>query len=309
MALGILETLQGLIAQWVGAQRDLTADTLSGSDTVKVRSNYQYEIGEEVVISSLQMNPDSSISRKGEMFKVKDLPDFETIILDGDVTLDHEVANEALIVKTLGGFWPRTIQLGDKQVIPDYPAFTISADNTSIEWLTLDSTSDEFNFTIMVYIRDDNSEDAYRACIRYADLIKEALMNNLHPIIDKGSEVLTTDLSLAASFGDTVLAVDDASMFVPKDYIVIRDLANADQNIIKSIISPTEIELERSLSFDFPLSRLPSVIRPRRWIYDSRIGSVNYGTVQKGSAFLKAAEISWWCKEERIRQRLIEPKI
>ena len=35
-------------------------------------------------------------------------------------------------------------------------------------------------------------------------------------------------------------------------------------------------------------------------MYDSRVDSVEYGTVQKGSVFLKAARISWFGKETEL---------
>jgi hypothetical protein len=304
----ILISIQKLITRWVAANRDLTADMTIGSDTISVKSNFRFDVGEQVVVSSLFPGPDGDV-RKGEFFVIKELPDFETMVFEETSVAGHLSSKDAFVTKTIGKQWPKRIYIGDKAVIPDYPAITVSIDNSSIDWLTLDSTTDTFNLTIMVYVLDDNSEDGYQLAIEYAELIREALMRNLHPVIDSGVGVISTDLSSAGSVGDTIITVDDTDGFLPDNYIVLRDLANVDQLIIKRTVSATEIEVKTGLAFDFPLSRLPEVIRPLHYIYDSRPETTTYGVTQKGSAFLKAASISWWCKEERIRQVFVEPKV
>ena len=37
--------------------------------------------------------------------------------------------------------------------------------------------------------------------------------------------------------------------------------------------------------------------RKKRYMYDSRVDNAEYGTVQKGSVFLKAGRLSWFGKE------------
>ena len=46
-----------------------------------------------------------------------------------------------------------------------------------------------------------------------------------------------------------------------------------------------------------------AVIRKKkRYTYDSRVENIEYGTVQKGSVFLKAAKLSWFGKETETFQ-------
>ena len=39
-----------------------------------------------------------------------------------------------------------------------------------------------------------------------------------------------------------------------------------------------------------------------KYTYDSRVDNIEYGTVQKGSALLKAAKLSWFGKEAEAFQ-------
>jgi hypothetical protein len=44
-----------------------------------------------------------------------------------------------------------------------------------------------------------------------------------------------------------------------------------------------------------------AVLRKKeRWMYDSRVDTVEYGDVAKGSFMLKAAKLSWFGKETRL---------
>ncbi|MFA5312404.1 MAG: hypothetical protein WC375_03670, partial [Methanomassiliicoccales archaeon] len=57
------------------------------------------------------------------------------------------------------------------------------------------------------------------------------------------------------------------------------------------------------VTLDYPLVqsyRLSdyAVLRRHGWyIYDSRVDNIEYGTVQKGSAFIRAARLNWFGKE------------
>ena len=51
------------------------------------------------------------------------------------------------------------------------------------------------------------------------------------------------------------------------------------------------------LSRSYFLSEYAVLTRHGRYMYDSRIDNVEYGVVQKGSAFLRAARLNWFGKE------------
>jgi len=57
------------------------------------------------------------------------------------------------------------------------------------------------------------------------------------------------------------------------------------------------IQLSYALTRDFLVSDKAVLRRKSRYTYDSRVDSIEYGNVQKGSALLKAAKLSWFGKE------------
>lgn len=68
-----------------------------------------------------------------------------------------------------------------------------------------------------------------------------------------------------------------------------------------SISTPGEpacwVELNRPLTRDYLVQDKAVIRKKKRYTYDSRIESIEYGTVKKGSVFLKAAKLSWFGKE------------
>ena len=46
----------------------------------------------------------------------------------------------------------------------------------------------------------------------------------------------------------------------------------------------------------FKVSEFAILKRVGRYIYDSRVDNVTYGAVQKGAAFLRMNQLSWYCK-------------
>ena len=52
--------------------------------------------------------------------------------------------------------------------------------------------------------------------------------------------------------------------------------------------------------YDFNVSDFAVLRRKERYMYDSRVDNVEYGTVAKGSYLLKASKLSWFGKETRV---------
>jgi len=57
------------------------------------------------------------------------------------------------------------------------------------------------------------------------------------------------------------------------------------------------VELSYPLTRDFLIKDKATLRRKKRYTYDSRISDITYGMVQKGSAMMKAAKLSWFGKE------------
>jgi hypothetical protein len=58
-----------------------------------------------------------------------------------------------------------------------------------------------------------------------------------------------------------------------------------------------EVMLTAATTTRFNVENKPFLRRNKRYFYDSRVENIEYGTVQKGSAVLKAARITWYGKE------------
>lgn len=58
-----------------------------------------------------------------------------------------------------------------------------------------------------------------------------------------------------------------------------------------------EVTLSRNLLWNYRVSDKAVLRRKWRYMYDSKISNAEFGTVQKGSAILKAARMSWFGKE------------
>jgi hypothetical protein len=62
------------------------------------------------------------------------------------------------------------------------------------------------------------------------------------------------------------------------------------------------VQLDKPLTKNFLVKDKAVLRRKKRYTYDSRVDSIEYGTVQKGSVLLKAARLSWFGKEAQAFQ-------
>lgn len=62
------------------------------------------------------------------------------------------------------------------------------------------------------------------------------------------------------------------------------------------------VRLDRPLTRDFLVQDKAAIRKKKRYTYDSRVKNVEYGMVQKGSVFMKAARLSWFGKEAEAFQ-------
>jgi hypothetical protein len=62
------------------------------------------------------------------------------------------------------------------------------------------------------------------------------------------------------------------------------------------------VRLDRPLTRDFLVQDKAAIRKKKRYTYDSRVENVEYGMVQKGSVFMKAARLSWFGKEAEAFQ-------
>jgi hypothetical protein len=154
----------------------------------------------------------------------------------------------------------------------------------------------------------------------YTDNLQDVLSRSYHIDIDDFSVPL---LNNVAAGTNTVVIEDNAdnrSYFVPSmtlpdrmSYDIQDNLGTEHHLFVTSVntpgdgnmyieVGPATHQYSPYLPL-LPLTRSYSVaeygifIRQGRYFWDSRVDGIDYGTVQKGSAFIRAARLNWYCKE------------
>ena len=301
MAEDILDSLRRVVSRWVDTQTPIVADVLPGDHALQVESTVRFEAGEEVMIEG---------PTEGEPSLVID-----EIIDETNLTLTTPVQNEWLsddnivLRKLINGQFVDGIYIGDPDVIPKYPAVTITAQNITSDWMTLDSTREYYDVEVALYVQSDTHENGYRFMLRMANEIREGLKRNIYLLVN---DFDTTSIKANVQGGDKYIYVDDSSIFetpltdrnssyprLSDARAIIENRWESEETRVQRIISDNVIEIDPIACRDYDTDNNPIVIRPKRFIYNSWPYSIDYGKVAKES-LLQAAVIKWFAEEEKI---------
>jgi len=284
----VLDTLRNICLRFLAGTQSITADVSIGDTEAYVVSSRRFLVGEEIVIRD---------SSQGELLTVTDVPESNKIEFEPAVIANWAVADGVVIEHAINQQYLRRVYVGEPDVIPDYPAIVITGNDRSSEWWTIKSTKERWNCTITILVQDDGTEQAYETLLHLTSKLEESLYSQFFPLIGKTKTVaVTADLSP----GDTVVSVSDTSGFEPNNMIVLEDADYTEEHRIRRIIDATTFEMTRAVEHEFKVAMSAIVIKPSRWVLDSRPESTNYGHIHKGT-LLKASQISWFCEEEKIR--------
>lgn len=289
----ILQSLRTLFLDHVAATELLAADVAIGGKIVLVPNTSRFRIGDQIAF----LSP----TGQGEFTLIEDIPDNITIVIAPGSTHGWTVAQGTYIVKSINNEFIKGVYIGDIKMIPSFPAITIDIESESNEWFTLRQTSHEYKFRIRAYVLEDNFEKTNIYLLKLATQMREILLDHIRPIIDGISHPLTADLPA----GNTIVNVADTTGFVVGGPVFIRDAhprPAQQESYVKSILSPTALEINLAAENDYLVSRQAEIIVVQRLLYDTRPESINYGVVNKGGTFCKAAEFSYFAKEMRIRE-------
>ena len=117
----------------------------------------------------------------GEVFKCKVK---EANSLDNTLTLKDplpKVLNMGSLVKRAPNYEEvGDILLGDPDVISKYPAICVVPTSKDLEWMTLTGTTENFNLSIIVHVKEDNQENSTISQLRIAQDLEDMLMADLH---------------------------------------------------------------------------------------------------------------------------------
>ena len=144
----------------------------------------------------------------------------KNIYLEEPLSKDFLVSDGSIITRAPAGVRVKDIILGDVRVRAKYPAITIVPRGRAIDFTTFSGTQEKFTIDFMIYIKDDDTQDAMGQMLLLSDALLWILMSNQH-------------------------------------------------------IAPT------NSTFDFEVTS------------KAHVRTIDYGTIEKGSEFIKACKLSW----------------
>lgn len=286
----IQRAIRKIIERFIVNKTPLTSALSAGNTTISLESSRRYQCEDEVVIFN---KPSMDEKAEGEVHKIIDIPNRNSIVIDGPLIESYTKTN-SFVEKMIGGTFLDGVYLGDPEVIMQFPAITIAAKSKSNSWLTLESTTAEYAIDITVYTEATDHERAEDIMHAYADAIELGLFRSFYPLVKPFDR---TTLVEPASVGDTIIKLEDEDMLLcgSSSWIWLESYDFLRFNAVKQSLGNGEYELLHGLTANFEKGDF--VIRPRRHIYNSLPAQIQYGTVNKGT-MLKAAVISYTAHEE-----------
>lgn len=296
------------------AKTNVTANVISGDVVVNVYNSFQFSSNQEIVLIDYGYNIEGNQHYQiFEYAKVLEVNNTNAITLTDPVVGNWLVSDGAFVQKTIGHapLYENNVFYGDREVIPfDQMAVAVEPLSLSNEWIYIQGgLSEEYRIKILIYGKDVKFEEGRRILDRYSDTIYQLLLNNIHLEVDN----YHTPLSVNYTAGSTTVTIPDTTenrqhitvsggTHYPHEYQMqdnegascwfhITNIATVGANMVLSIDPTFNATFRMS---DFAILKKWSTVE---YIYDSRIDAVTYGVVSKGSAFVRASELSWFGKK------------
>ena len=328
----IIDGVISLIKDNVIAKTNLASSAITGDVLINVENSFHYNAGEEIVLIDYGYNDEASPHyRIFEYSSIKEVNNTHWITLDTaveDPSGGWMASDGAFIQKTIGHspLYDEQVYYGDREVIPtEDMAVTVEPLSMSNEWIYIHGgLSEEYRVSIIIYGKDIETEEGMKILNKYADNIYELFNRSMHIDITDHNTPLLANVA-AGSF--TVVVEDTTtnreklqiSTQIPDDEVYeIQDNMGVEIDLVLTDRSiPGNGKMYLTVSQNDPATYPASPIarsysldeyavfrRHGRYFYDSRIDNIEYGVVQKGSAFIRAARLNWFGKEvEEYRNR------
>jgi len=299
-----------LIKKNIIAKTDVVSDILIGDTTISVYNSYRFHAGEEIVIIDFGYNQPGHIHYNSfEYARIKTVNGTDSITLYSPIQSNWEISEKSFIQKTIGHspLYEDNVLYGDREVIPvDDIAITVEPASLGNEWIYLQGgLSQEYKLRIMIYGKCISSDEGRRILDRYSDAVYSLLNSNIHLDVNDYETPILVDYSSGTNtiiIEDTPENRENFVVFSPPypfSYVLQDNLGVScwfkfiDRAIDSGLITLT---MNGNFDIDFLLDEFAVVRRFGAYVYDSRADQVVFGQVSKGSAFLRAAEISWFGK-------------
>jgi len=311
----VVEAIRSLIRLNLIARTNVTSDVTTGDTVVNVENSFQYKPGDEIVLIDHTYNvPGGAHEGRMELAQIKEVNNTTAITLQTGTIDNWAVSDNTFIQKTIAHspLYTEQVYYGDREIIStDEIAVTIEPESMSNEWIYIQGgLSQDFRVKIMVYGKNTETELGSKIVDMYADAICRLLNQNLHIDVNHYDAPITDD----ASDTDTIIYVEDTTDN-QENFVLSSTLQSPDFQYAYSVQDnqgwsghfaienltvaggKIAIELDRALGIDLSTDEYAIFTRLYRYFYDSRVDGISYGHVRRGSAIVRAAEISWFGKE------------
>jgi len=288
----ILDSVRRIVSRWVNTRTRITSDVDPGDTSLQVVTTNRFEAGDEILLRN---------STQGETpIFIDEIVDETNMTLEDAIRFQWTVDDGCIIEKTFNQNIVQAVYIGNPDVIPRYPAITVSATNRDSEWMTLDSTKETYNLQIAIYVKDSNQEDAYRFLLGMVDTLQYGLKQNIYPLVGPFNTTTTFE---NIDVNDTFIKVNDIDLFEVGCKIHVEDSWNVQEFIVRNVVDSETLEVSPPCCYAFTVANNSQVVKINRFFFNSWPASIEYGTVFKGT-MLKAATINWFAWEEEIQTLL-----
>jgi len=286
----IVDSVRRIIERWVNTYSLLQSNAEIGDTILHIQATTRFVYGDEILLTNEELYETG--------LNVLEVIDDTHLRLSSPVKFRWTTDDNSMARKCINGMLVQGVYYGDPDVIPQYPAITVVADNRNSKWLTLESTTEKYSLSINIYVQDATDEAGNRFLYKITDVIQEGLKRNIFPLVN---DYNVTAITQSLSQGDDIITVADSSIIAnPCARVFIEDAFKDEEATVSEIIDSTTVRLSRCLWFDYDVADNPLFISPTRLIYNSWPESIDYKKIHKGT-LLKAATISWFAEEEEIR--------
>ena len=318
---GVVEVGQALvdiIKDNIIAKTNTTANVVASATIVPVVNTFQFRPQEEIVLIDYGYNVQSSPHYKQfEYATIQSVSNTNAVVVSSPVVGNWMLADHSFIQKTIGHapLYEQNVYYGDREVVPlDQIAVTIEPKSLGNEWMYIQGgLSEEYRFEINVYGRDIKMNEGKIIIDKYTDAIYQLLNENMHFNVDNYDAPILSNVSAGATMVTVADTPANRAQFVPYDpstdhptrfeypySFELQDNSHVSYwlqvNSVNYVAGTIQVHFTPAITDDFKVSEFAILKRVGRYVYDSRVDNVTYGTVQKGSAFLRMNQLSWYCK-------------
>jgi len=160
----------------------------------------------------------------------------------------------------------------------------------------------------MIYGKDLETEEGMKILNLYADAMYSLFNKNIHIDVDNYDSPILQDIVAGSNLVVVQDTTDNREYFRPSIYLPDDQVFEMQDNmgieidmVVSSVSTPGDgkmyITMDGNFNRSYSTDEYAVFRRHGTYFYDSRVDNVEYGMVQKGSAYIRAARLNWFGKK------------